>query len=270
MIKNLHAIIILAVIILSGCASGYNKFYKPENGATPEIISAMRVAPPPKIPLVERAAQDNGPGLVDAYLKRGYRLIGSAIFNSGRTESEDAAIEQGKAVGADLVLITDPQYTGSETSVMPITTPTTSTTYSTGSATAYGRGGTVTAYGSGTSTTYGSTTNYVPVTIHKRNYAAGYFVKSKFIMGALVRDLSDTERKSLQTNKGVFVHLVIDESPAFIADILPGDILRSINGVSISNPSEFEKLTLKYRGNPVVFGVSRDGRSMNLPVQLNP
>jgi len=269
MMKILQVAVALAVFALGGCASGYNQFYKPENGITPELIAAMRVAPPPAIPLIERAPPVNGAALVDSYTRRGYRLIGSAMFNSSRTESEAAAVEQGKAVGADLVVILDPRYTGSESSVIPITTPTTSTTYSTGSATAYGKGGAVTAYSSGTSTTYGSTTNFIPITVHRTDYGAGYFVKWKFIIGANVRDLNDAERKSLQTNKGVVVYSVVDGSPAFIADILPDDILTSINGIPIANASELQGLILKYRGNSVVFGVSRNGRDMVVPVQLN-
>jgi len=57
------------------------------------------------------------------------------MFNSGRPESEDAAVRQGEEVGADLVLVLNPNYTGSVNSRVPITTPTTSTTYSNATAT---------------------------------------------------------------------------------------------------------------------------------------
>ena len=121
--------ILLAIsIMLGGCANGYKQFYKPANGVTPESIARMRANPPPETPLVERIPPINGSAAMDAYSKRGYILIGSAEFNSSRSESENSAIEQGKAVGADLVVILNPQYIGSESSVIPITTPTTSTT----------------------------------------------------------------------------------------------------------------------------------------------
>jgi hypothetical protein len=257
-------------IALNGCANGYKNFYKPVNGMTPESIAQIRATPPPSSPLVERIPPINGAAATDTYSKRGYTLIGSAEFNSGRKESEQSAIEQGKAVGADLVVILNPQLTGSESSIIPITTPTTTTTYSTGSATAYGSGGSVTAYGSGTSTTYGTATNYIPITIHRTNYGAGYFVKQKIIIGAQFRDLNDGERKELQTNKGVVINLVVDESPAFKADILPGDIATSPDGISILNASQFSKLISERRGNRIMLGFLRDGRSMNLPIQLNP
>ena len=267
-----HKILIALTIpvALSGCATGYSQFYKPANGITPEFIAQMRAAPPPSTPLVERIPPINGAAATDAYSKRGYTLIGSAEFNSGRAESESSAIEQGKAVGADLVVILNPQYTGSESSVVPITTPTTTTTYSTGSATAYGRGGSVTAYGSGTSTTYGTSTNYIPITIHKSNYGAGYFIKQKTIIGAQVRDLDDSERKKLQTNKRVIIRLVVDESPAFKADLLPGDILNSIDGIQILNSNQFSKLISERKGNEITVQLLRDGRNINAPVKLNP
>lgn len=257
-------------ILLSGCASGYNQFYRPANGMTPESIAQMRTAPPPSTPLVVRIPAINGAAATNAYSKRGYILIGSAEFNSSRAESEHSAIEQGKAVGADLVVILNPQYTGSESSIVPITIPTTTTTYSTGSASAYGRGGLVTAYGSGTSTTYGTTTNFIPVTIHKTNYGAGYFIKQKFVIGAQFRDLNDEERKKLQTNKGAIIDLIADESPAFKADLLLGDIAISLDGVAILNTNQLSELILQHRGNRIMLGLLRDGRSINLPVHLNP
>ena len=269
-LKKKFIISLAIVIALGGCANGYKQFYKPENGATPETIASMRAAPPPVTPLVERAAPINGQALIDAYAKRGYRLIGSASFNSGRSESENSAIEQGKTVGADLVVILNPQYTGSESSIIPISTPTSTTTYSTGSATAYGKSGTVTAYSSGTSTTYGTTTSFIPITVHKSDYSAGYFVKQKFLLGADFRDLNDAERNELQTNRGVAVRLVVDGSPAFNGDILSGDIVVSLDGIAISNINNLSTLISERRGNRILLGLFRNGRSINLPIQLNP
>ena len=269
MIRNFFVLLVIPTM-LGGCASGYKQFYRPANGVTPESIARMRANPPPETPLVERIPPINGSAAMDAYSKRGYTLIGSAEFNSGRGESENSAIEQGKAVGADLVVILNPQYAGSESSVIPITTPTTSTTYSTGSATAYGKGGVVTAYGNGTSTTYGTTTNFIPVTIHRTNYSAGYFIKQKTILGAQARDLNDKERQELGTNKGVVITLVVDDSPAFKADLLPGDIAISINETPISSMNQLSKSILERSGNLITLGIIRNGRSINLPVQLNP
>lgn len=257
-------------VLLSGCASGYSQFYKPVNGATPEIIAAKRAAPPPTIPIVERAQPGDAQTILDAYAKRGYSMIGNSMFNSGRSETEDSAVHQAQAVGADLVLILNPKYTGTITSNIPITTPTTTTSYSTGRATAYGAGAPVTAYGSGTTTTYGTTTNYVPMAINRSDYGAIFFVKQKVGLGLFTRDLNDSERQQLQTNKGAVVRVVVDETPAFNADLLVGDIIVAVDGLNISGAKMFNELLRDRSGKTVTIDLIRREQRIEKTVQLNP
>ena len=261
---------LLTCCSLAGCASGYREFYRPVNGFDAQRISELRVSPAPSQPQVERARPGNADQVLDAYAKRGYIMIGNSMFNSGRPESEESAVLQGKSVGADLVLILNPNYTGSVTSAIPITTPTTSTTYSTASATAYGRGGPVTAYGSGTSTTYGTTTNYVPLTINRSDYGAVYFIKQRFGLGAFFRDLNDSERQELQTNRGAVARLIVDGTPAFNADLLVGDVFVAIDGLSITNSQALSEFLRERRGRPVVLSLLRRGQKLEMSVQLNP
>jgi hypothetical protein len=257
-------------LLLGGCASGYKEFYKPAQGATPEAIAAIRVTQAPGTPDIERAQPADSKVVLDAYAKRGYVMLGSSMFNSGRAESEDAAVRQGQEVGADLVLILNPKYTGSITSSIPLTTPTSTTSYSTGSATAYGAGGSVTAYGSGTTTTYGSQTTYVPMTVHRSDYGAVFFIKRRFVLGVFVRDLNDSERQELQTNKGVAVRLVADNTPAFDADILVGDVITAIDGMPVLNSISFNELQRERRGKQASVSVLRRGQRVEKQVQLNP
>jgi hypothetical protein len=212
---------------MAACASGYSEFYRPFDGA--ESILATRASAPPVTPLLERASELNDK-LVMSYFRRGYMAIGYSFFNSKSGESESAALEQGQIVGADVVLVLDPQYTGSVSTSVPITTPTTTTSYSTGSATAYGTGGSATAYGNATTTTYGTSTTYIPITVDRSNYGAVYFVKRHYSLGILFRDLNDIERQELQSNRGAVVEVVIDDSPAFHADILIGDVVAMVDG----------------------------------------
>lgn len=258
--------------LLSACASGYSKFYQPAQGASPEMIAAARVSPPTGQPIIERAAP---PGekvevLLDAYTKRGYAIIGSSSFNSGSVETEDAAIKQGVKVGADLVLILDPRYTGSTTSLVPLTVPTTSTSYSSGTATAYGPGGTVTAYGSGTTTTYGTSTTMIPITVNRSDYGAAYFVKRKWRFGATWRDLNDAERRELQSNKGVYVSVIVDNSPAYRADVLAGDIILAVDGQPVLNHESLGELIRIREGRSVVLSLYRKGTRLEKAVQLSP
>ena len=256
--------------LVSGCASGYKQFYIPAQGATPEVISTRRVAPPPPIPILERAPFGDTKAILDAYTKRGYVMIGSAVFNSGKSESEDAAVNQGREVGADLVLVLNPKYSGSVTSSIPITTPTTSTSYTTGSATAYGSGGSATAYGNATTTTYGSTTNYVPFTVHRSDYGAVYFVKFRYNFGATYRDLNDSERQALQSNKGVVLLVIVDGSPAFEADLLVGDLVVAADNISVSNSRAFSEMLRARSGQRVTLSILRRGERIEKVVQLLP
>jgi membrane-associated protease RseP (regulator of RpoE activity) len=262
---------LLAALALSAasCASGYQTFYTPIDGATPDAISASRAAPAPATPKVERSQPADPETVTAAYAKRGYEVIGYSMFNSGTRENESAAIKQGQAVGADLVLIFSPQYTGSITSSMPLTTPTSTTSYTSGSATAYGPGGTTTAYGSATTTTYGSKTTYIPVTVHRSDYGAVYFVKPRFTLGAYTRDLNDDERIAMETNQGAAVLTVVDGTPAFHADILPGDIIVSIDGSRVSNAEGFSTLIREHKGREVGIELRRGDRNIQKRVQLN-
>lgn len=256
--------------LLAGCASGYSTFYRPMDGATPEAIATLRAAPPPAIPLVERAAPAEPDVVFSAYAKRGFAAIGHSMFNSGRSESEAAAVKQGQAVGADLVLVLNPQYTGTVTANIPITTPTSTTSYTSGSATAFGPAGSVTAFGNSTTTTYGTQTTNMAVPIHRSDYGAVYFVKQKFQLGAFVRDLENAERQAIQSNQGVVVHTIVDGTPAFHADILPGDIILSMDGERVPNQERFGPMTRARAGQEVEISLLRNNAPVVKRVRLAP
>ena len=262
--------VVLAAIALTACASGYSQFYRANPNLPPDRIATLRVAPPTGRPLVERGRPEPAAQVLDAYAKRGYVMIGSSMFNSGTPESEESAVQQGIAVGADLVLVLNPTYTGSVTTSLPVTTPTTTTSYSTASATAYGRGGPVTAYASGTTTTYGSQTAYVPMTVHRSDYGAVYFIKQKFGLGAFFRDLDESERQRLQTNRGAVVRLIADNTPAFNADILIGDVFTAIDEQPIPNAETLSRMLSERRGRPVTLSIIRNGNPLQKTLTLNP
>lgn len=257
-----------AAITLSGCASGYSTFYKPSQDSA--SVLARRANSAPATPAIERIAPpSNSDDVVTAYARRGYQIIGVSSFNSGRGESENAAVAQGAKVGADIVLVINPQYTGTVTSAVPIVTPTTTTSYTTGSATAYGAGTPVTAYGSSTTTTYGTRTNYVPISTNRYDFTAVYFVQTKARLGAFVRDLTDNERQSLGTNQGVVVTLIANQTPAFYADILPGDVFLSMNGGRVSTSETYGSLLEKFAGKNVELVILRNGERLTKSVHLN-
>ena len=252
--------------LLTACASGYSQFYTAIPGATPEIIAQRRASPPPAVPLVEHSPVVPN---ADQYARLGYTAIGYSSFNSGRNESEKNAIAQGQKVGADLVVIVNPTYTGSVTSQLPITTPTTSTSYTTGSATAYGPGGPVTAYGNATTTTYGSKTTYVPMTVNRYDFGAVYFVKITYAFGANWRDLTNEERASLQSNSGVYITAVVNDTPAFRSDVLAGDIITKIDGQPVYGQQAATDALSKKHGQTVTLTIFRNGQFIEKSVTLN-
>lgn len=269
--RLLRIVVALGVaLLLTACASGYSQFYRPWPGATPDLVASLRVAPPSGQPLVERVEQigQDSTELLDAYARRGYAPIGTSLFNSGNTESEDRAIEQGRRIGADLVVIMSPRHTGSTTATIPMTIPTSSTSYSTGTATAYGAAGTVRVYGTGTTTTLSTSTTMIPITISRTDYGAGYFVKRKWSFGGIWRDLNDSERQELQSNKGLYLKVVVDNSPAYNADILPGDIVLAIDGEPVSSQEAFSAQVSARSGRNVLISLYRRGSRLEKSVKL--
>lgn len=272
-LRTFKSVIVIGVAaLLSACASGYSQFYKPAQGMSPEAIAAQRVSAASAQPIIERAAPpgpDASP-LMDAYAKRGFVLIGHSTFNTGRPESEDAAVQQGVKVGADLVLILNPRYTGSTTTAMPLTLPNNTTSYTNASATAFGPGGSVTAYGSGTTTTYGTSTTMIPITVNRSDYGAAYFIKRKYGFGGLWRDLNDAERQELQSNKGVYVRVVVDNTPAYQADILPGDIILAVDDQTVFNSQSATDIMRARAGKSVKVSLYRRGARIEKSVRLLP
>lgn len=239
----MRVVVVLATVLLSSCVSGYREFYQAAPGATPEVVAKKRSGLRPKEPVLAHAGGQPS-DVVSAYTRQGYGLIGYSSFNSGHSESDSGAMAQGAKVGADLVVVVNSKYTGSVTTSLPLTTPTTSTSYTNGSATAFGPSGSATAYGQSTTTTYGSQTTYIPMTVQRYDFGALYFIKRHIVLGANWRDLNDDERKSLQSNKGVYVIAVVDGSPAYKADLLPGDVIVAIDGAPVYGTEACSEIVL--------------------------
>jgi hypothetical protein len=133
-------------LTVAGCATtrsepvnNYAQFFTREAGTTPDLIAEMRAGPAPVQPQVIPVPKWSA-DMTAEYARRGYVLIGSSSFTSGRPESDQDAIDLGIEVGADVVVILNPQYQGTVTANVPMTMPTTTTSYTNGTATAYGPG----------------------------------------------------------------------------------------------------------------------------------
>jgi len=258
-------LVIAAAFVVTGCATGYSQFYTPYPNT--EQVAERRIGPPPAQPAAERAGGDVE-ALMSTYMRRGFAPIGYSSFNSGMAESDANAIAQAAKVGADLVVIIDPRHTETRTASIPVTTPTTTTSQTSSTATVYGSGGSATGYGNSTTTTYGTKTTYVPMTVNRFDYGAIYFVKTRPIFGAYFRDLNDTERRELQTNKGAYITIVVDNSPAYDVDVLVGDVIISFGGSSVNGAAGLMDLITRNRGQEVTVSILRNGGTVNKTIRL--
>jgi S1-C subfamily serine protease len=83
-----------------------------------------------------------------------------------------------------------------------------------------------------------------------------------------MRALSDQERQTLQTDHGVYVITVVDGTPAYASDILPGDILTAIDGSAIDGQEGLNQLLAARAGRSIEVTVLRQGKSISKTVSL--
>lgn len=245
----------LICLVLSSCASNpYSQYYSGSVNARQQENYIYTGEPIRVIPT------DDIDGDTKKLMAKGYTPIGRSTFNAGSNKVNDQQIlEQADLIGAQVVL-TASKYTNTESGAIPVNVPNVTTTNSSASATAYGNKGSVNAYGTGTTTTYGSNTIYMPYNIRRSDYLAMYFAKTKSRVGAYTEPLSDEMKKKLQSNSGVRVFLVTDDSPAFDANILPGDILLTFNGQPIKSVENYQELLKQDGSAPIQFSIYRDGK----------
>jgi hypothetical protein len=268
----MRKVTVLASLLLlgvTGCATnGYRQFYTPLPGVTPEKVAEMRAAPPLADPQVAHLAGRFDENAQREYAREGYNVIGYSSFTSAHRQDDDDAVDEAQKVGADLVVILGSEYAGSVTTSIPITTPTATTSYTNGMATAYGTGGSAVAFGNSTTTTYGTETTYVPMTINRFQYGALYLIKARFRLGVKTRELSDQERQQLQTNHGVYVLTVVNGTPAYASDVLPGDVITAVDGAVVDGPLGLNQLLSPRAGQSVDLTVLRQGKALSKTVAL--
>jgi hypothetical protein len=230
----------ICAVFLSGCANGFEQFYQP-SPILSKNLTVTRLAP--------------YSGQVSIYSTNNLRddaqrlqqdkklYLGSSNFTTTASASKSQIIAQAKFVQADFVLVSS-NYLGSEQAFIPIVhynpgTTTTTTSNGTVNANAYGSGGyaygTANYQGNSTSTTSGTySSTVVPVTRQRYEYHALFFrTFEAYVLGVGVNDLTDTEREALQRNSGVKIVLVVNDSNAFMANLLVGDVLTKIDGKEI-------------------------------------
>lgn len=275
--RTLHQLLTLVFLALfvAGCQNPYTQFYTTnippgyERRLYPHTGETQYVSAP----------SDDLQSSVRNLTLRGYIPIGQASFEAGAADYSSSLRAKAKEVQADIVLVSS-SYARTQSGIMPLMSyqpGQVSTTYNSGrvNATAYGSGGYAqgTATYSGTSTTTSSgtmQTSYVPYSVQRNNYDAVFFRRYRSVFGAFVSPLSTLQRQQLGRNSGMVVTGVSDESPAFLANILPDDILLELDGQPVLSESWLTAELEKKAGQTIVFNVLRQGSNLEVKVKLNP
>lgn len=252
-----------ACLALAACANGYSQFYTPAPAASLAQLDRFEGVPT----VIESTGDLEGD--IGAMFTRGYGALGFSNFN-GPTESVAGAVAQGKSVGAQYVVVSR-QFARTVQGSIPMTTFAPQTTYTNGTVNAFGPGGSATGNYSGTSTTYTQQTTYIPFTIDRYDQKALYFgpIARKGV-GILVSEIDPRNAQRLGTQKGVIVRAVRRGSPAFNADILPGDVLMDVAGQTVFDQEmAFARLRAAY-GTDVVVTILRAGQQLQKTLSLPP
>ncbi len=257
-------LIAFAASLLAGCASPFKQFYE---GTTATIANeeepvVVTESTPPTVLTSSNLSRD-----IEACLQQGMVMLGQASWYGADVGTESQAREQAKLVGASLVLWSW-QHAGSSSGVMPLTMPSTTTTY--GGGTVYGNYGSATWTGS--ATTYGTTTTYIPYTVHQYNVGAAFLARRTKppTLGVYPRPMSSEDQAAAGTISGLYIVLVITGSPAAKSGILPADVLCKIGGDAIDSYDGFEAALAKHAGTTVEVELRRRGERLTYSIPLNP
>ena len=227
-----------ALITLTSCVTASNGFYiYYQDQAGPTSTNLPPYSGSTKILTTTEANTINDEKNV---MRNGYALIGVSHFQ-GPTQLQSALMSQAKKVGADVVLYSC-QYLGSKQTEVPIVQYHPAQTH--------------------TTTTKG--------TVQRYQYGAEFFRRMPpVIFGVMVLPLPNEIRQQLEKNTGAFVYVVVNDSPAFNADILEGDVILKMNGENVESVSDFVEKYRRLVGQKVDLEIWRDGQFRTNYVQLN-
>ena len=255
--------VLLFLTALVGCVSfnGYVKFYQPYADAR-QLPDAQLLAEgqQPKVYTSSNLERD-----VPDVESNHYIVIGISSFNG--PQSSIAGVEEVcRKTGATFALVFS-RYTDTRNVQGTIAVPNSTTTTISGSV--YSSGGS--GWYQGSATSHG--TSYLPYSYNVDRYdqTAVYFVKAarKLRFGASWNDLNTQQRQQIGRNAGVFVRVVYKETPAFSANLMPGDVIVSVNAVEIRDVAHLRSvLDAVASGTEVDVGYLRNGASNTATVKL--
>ena len=252
-------VILIASLVLSACGTGqFGSSYR--GYVDPRGATDLAALPEEGEPTVIRSS--NLDKDVRFYREHNYVVVGESAFN-GLRESEGNAARKAKEVGATHVIIAA-RYTDTEShhgidyQHFYRTYYVTDVIQVNGRSVVTRRPVTV------------SETVPVPYTRHYQNFDQwGVFLAKSNRdpgLGLLLRDLTSAERQNFKRNSGAFVDVVLTNSPAFLADIVTGDVIVAVNNTKINNTGHAISMIngLKSEGADITITVLKNGQQKNI------
>lgn len=234
---------ILALLIISGCASPVYKYY------TSVPVSYADDPIPCAFPEVEGIS--NLHSSLQEYYREGYVEIGQSSWNDEASDIQSDLLKKAKEIHACKVLVFRKQ-TGTQMEEIP------SETYMSP------------GFGYYPGYYVGGFETYQPYIVTLYQYNIFFLIQMEnFYTGLYVTDLDDQSRKSIQSNKGVVVKLVVNNSPAYDADIIPGDIILNIGKFSLTNTQSFDRAVEFYQGQNITFNIYRSGIKISKSLKIS-
>ena len=220
--KRLAVVMLTATIAAAAPANAndWQKFYR----AVIDVRSMPRHQGSPEV----LPFDGDGEALITRMWDEGYVMVGFTSFNTSNASTKDG-VRLAKKLGVPRVAI-GTHLESSSVGMLPWSSPTTTT--STTSGTVNGPYGRTATFGA-TTTTQGSQTTYIPFEVNRFSKIGIYFHHAPQIgLGILTRAPTEREIARHETRRLVIVRAVRRGSPAYSADLLPGDVILRINSQS--------------------------------------
>ena len=241
------------------------------------VAVQQRLLPPSPEPQLVATSAENHSEEARRLEENGFVCIGFSGFRGG-SPTQHQLVEQAKKVGAEVVIHTS-EYSHTEQGVRPVFSYVpgqtyTTTRYGTANADVYGSGGYASGSGSysgsATTTTPGTShTDYVPYQNRVYEHGVTFWRRIKpGLFGVRPGPIPEPMRSTLQRNTGAFVESVVQDSPAFKANIMRGDVIIQLADKPIATAQELVDLLPSYAGQKVSVRLLRDARTLDAEVQL--
>lgn len=257
---------ICAVLVLNACGTGqfgssYQSYMDPK--LNPDLVSLAEE----QEPNVMRTSDINAD--VQRYREHNYVVIGESSFN-GVAESEGNAVRKAKEVGATHVLISS-EYTDTQSFL--------DYDYQDYYRTTYVSRVRINSDGDKVVRREAVTVRDTVAVPYMRAYDnfnqwAVYLVKSTRVpkLGLVMRNLGQGERSQFGRNTGAYIDVVLTNSPAFMADIVPGDVVVAVNEVKVTDSGHAQMMIgdLERTGEVIVLSILKGGEQRDISFEIPP